>query len=659
MNHWRVICSLLALAVVVLAAPGLAQANGLSLPDQPQAPLGTGFTYQGYLTDGEGPADGAYDFQFSLYSVEDGGSPLGTLTLGDQAVTGGYFTVLLDFGAGMFDGNARWLAISVRGGAETGAYTPLEPRQALSAAPYAMYAPSAGAASTAAYAATSPWSGITGLPGGFDDDLDNDTTYTAGSGLSLADTTFSLNFGGTGASTTASRSDHTHAADWSITGNDRTSSATNFIGTTDNVALVFRVNDLQALRLEPNDTSPNLIGGYSGNSVVAGVYGVTIGGGGSSSNPNQVMNNFGVVGGGSGNIISGTYSTIGGGMDNDVGGSYSTVGGGLANTANGYQSTVSGGSGSEASGYQATVGGGFFNHATSNYATVGGGYSNYANGYGATVSGGYANFATGGLATVSGGESNSAIGDSATVSGGYNNYANEDHATVSGGRYNTASGINSTVGGGYNNTAAGDYSFVVGRSASNDNAAHDGVFLFADSNNADFLSVAANEFAVRASGGIRLRTSSDLSTGCSLSAGSGTWDCTSDRNAKANFAAVDSGAVLEAVVALPISTWNYKAQEPSVQHIGPVAQDFYAAFKLGEGDTTISMVDADGVALAAIQGLNEIVEEKDAEIAALEVRVAALEMSGSPLFTSLLAPVFGLLGVLAGVWISRKKGGTQ
>jgi len=70
-------------------------------------------------------------------------------------------------------------------------------------------------------------------------------------------------------------------------------------------------------------------------------------------------------------------------------------------------------------------------------------------------------------------------------------------------------------------------------------------------------------------------------------------------------------------------------------------------------------VDADGVALAAIQGLNEIVEEKDAEIAALEVRVAALEMSGSPLFTSLLAPVFGLLGVLAGVWISRKKGGTQ
>ena len=146
MNHWRVICTLLALAVLLLAAPGLAQANGLSLPDQPQAPLGTGFIYQGYLTDGEGPADGAYDFQFSLYSVQDGGSPLGTLTLGDQAVTEGYFTVLLDFGAGMFDGSARWLAISVRGGAETGAYTSLDPRQALSAAPYAMYAPSAGAA---------------------------------------------------------------------------------------------------------------------------------------------------------------------------------------------------------------------------------------------------------------------------------------------------------------------------------------------------------------------------------------------------------------------------------------------------------------------------------------------------------------------------------
>ena len=85
-------------------------------------------------------------------------------------------------------------------------------------------------------------------------------------------------------------------------------------------------------------------------------------------------------------------------------------------------------------------------------------------------------------------------------------------------------------------------------------------------------------------------------------------------------------------MSVPISTWNYKTQDASVRHMGPMAQDFHEAFGLGEDDKHITTVDADGVALAAIQGIHEIVQKKDAKIsmlqkqnADLESRVAALE----------------------------------
>jgi hypothetical protein len=98
----------------------------------------------------------------------------------------------------------------------------------------------------------------------------------------------------------------------------------------------------------------------------------------------------------------------------------------------------------------------------------------------------------------------------------------------------------------------------------------------------------------------------------------------SDRNIKQNFRTVDSGAVLDKVAALPITRWNYK-DDPSAEHMGPVAQDFRAAFSLGTDDKSISMVDADGVALAAIQGLNKRLEEKDIRIRQLEQRLERLE----------------------------------
>lgn len=103
--------------------------------------LGTGFTYQGRLTDGGGPANAVYDLRFILYDADAGGSQVGaTVEKADLAVQNGLFSTELDFGAAAFDGNARWLEISVRPGASSGAYTVLSPRQAVTPVPYAQYA---------------------------------------------------------------------------------------------------------------------------------------------------------------------------------------------------------------------------------------------------------------------------------------------------------------------------------------------------------------------------------------------------------------------------------------------------------------------------------------------------------------------------------------
>ena len=100
----------------------------------------------------------------------------------------------------------------------------------------------------------------------------------------------------------------------------------------------------------------------------------------------------------------------------------------------------------------------------------------------------------------------------------------------------------------------------------------------------------------------------------------------SSRARKENFEAVDSREILNRVASLPVTTWSYKA-EAGVRHLGPVAEDFHEIFEVGSTPQGISSIDSSGVALAAIQGLNEIVEEKDAEIADLKERLAQLEQA--------------------------------
>jgi hypothetical protein len=110
----------------------------------------------------------------------------------------------------------------------------------------------------------------------------------------------------------------------------------------------------------------------------------------------------------------------------------------------------------------------------------------------------------------------------------------------------------------------------------------------------------------------------------------GTFANPSDVNLKEEFETVDPTAVLDRLVDLPITTWTYKKDETGSRHMGVMAQDFFAAFGLGKDDRYLTSIDPDGVAMAAIQGLNQKVETgdlaKDAKIDALEARIAELEM---------------------------------
>jgi hypothetical protein len=575
-GRW-IIISVLALFLLLVLAVGLGQAQGPTPPYVPPVnegetgevgaqgtPMGTAFTYQGQLIKSGTPITDTCDFQFGLYDAATVGNQVGLTQTRSVTATNGLFTVNdLDFASGAysgFNGDARWLAITVRCPAGSRNYASLDPRQKLTPAPYAL-----------------------ALPG---------------------------------------------------------------------------------LWTQQNATSPNLIGGYSGNSVAGGVHGATIGGGGSSGGTNQVNGNYGTVGGGRGNQASSSYTTVGGGYYNSASGSMATVGGGSFNQASATNPTVGGGWSNAASGDYATIGGGVLNQASYPYATVGGGYNNQASSDYATVGGGYYNQASAISATVGGGQSNQASGGAATVGGGYynqasfwyatvgggeSNKATDEYATVGGGANNQATNHNATVGGGWGNQATGEYatipggssnlahgnySFAAGRRA---RANHQGAFVWGDLTAADINSSANNQFIVRATGGIYLISTTtnftptivpnafiSTTTGAYLSTG-GEWTNGSDRNAKANFVPVDGRDILSRLMGMPMQTWNYKAEDPSICHIGPMAQDFYAAFKVGKNDGTIGTVDADGVALAAIQGLYQLSQEQKAENAALRKEVGELK----------------------------------
>lgn len=162
----------LAAAVLLLPSTGAGQAQGPA-GGTPQA-IGTAFTYQGQLKKDGSLVDDTCNIEFRLYDAASGGSQVGpTQSRSAVTVDEGRFTIPdPNFGGSAFAGDARFLEVAVKCSGD-GAFQTLTPRQELTPAPYALY--SAG----------SPWSGLSGVPAGFADGVDDDTTYTAGNGLSL------------------------------------------------------------------------------------------------------------------------------------------------------------------------------------------------------------------------------------------------------------------------------------------------------------------------------------------------------------------------------------------------------------------------------------------------------------------------------------------
>jgi hypothetical protein len=256
-----------------------------------------------------------------------------------------------------------------------------------------------------------------------------------------------------------------------------------------------------------------------------------------------------------------------------------------------YGATISGG-GSGAG--RNRVGGGF--------GAVGGGYDNLAGSF-ATVAGGRGNAASGNFSTVAGGSCNTASNQVSAVAGGWCNTASGISSSVAGGEGNTASGSHSAVAGGLYNTASGSTSLAAGNHAVADD---NGSFVWSDGawSGGNVYSPTVNSFSAHATGGFNFWTNpSGPITGCWIAPGGGSINCSSSRRVKKDFASVDSATLLRRLNSIPVTTWSYKNEKPGVRHIGPMAQDFKRAFRVGEDDTSIAMVDADGVALAAIQGL--------------------------------------------------------
>jgi len=138
---------------------------------------------------------------------------------------------------------------------------------------------------------------------------------------------------------------------------------------------------------------------------------------------------------------------------------------------------------------------------------------------------------------------------------------------------------------------------------------------------------------LKAPGGTRILSNEAESSGVSLAPNGTAWGVISDRNVKKDFAEVDTVDLLEKLAAMPLTQWRYQWEsEETTPHIGPMAQDFKAAFYPGTDDRFITTQEADGVALAAIQGLNEKVETEKRKA---ETRIQKLEAENADLKRSM------------------------
>lgn len=195
---------------------------------------------------------------------------------------------------------------------------------------------------------------------------------------------------------------------------------------------------------------------------------------------------------------------------------------------------------------------------------------------------------------------------------------------------------------GYNVTADQDHTTAMGKFASNNGFT--GTFIWSDGSataSADtFRNTANNEFALRATGGFRFRTNLAGTTGCNLPAGSGVFNCTSSRYTKENFSLVNGQDVLARLRNVPVSTWNYISEGRNVRHLGPMAEDFYAQFGLGTGNTSIGVQDLAAVSLAAVKALDQRtveLQQKSAQVDQLRTEVSELRAMNAQMMQRLSA----------------------
>jgi len=404
---------------------------------------------------------------------------------------------------------------------------------------------------------------------------------------------------------------------WQTGGNTGTSPANgNYLGTADGQPLDLRANGSRVLRLQPDfsgEGSPNVIGGASSNT--ASGFGATIGGGGASS-----FNAFG-----------NRYA-----FPNTVNGSYGTVAGGFNNSAS----------------YAAVVSGGWSNVATNSYATVPGGIGNVAGGEYSFAAGQSAQalhqgtfvWADSQVATFSSTSSNQFL-----IRAGGNVGINTTNPGATLHVVNGSSGVaapNSSSVGAFESSGSAYINLLTpaanesGLLFGNTNSTADGGILYNSGSLARGLEFRAggnnNRMVITSAGNVGIGTTSPGyllvvgSSGSPAYCNGTTWQNGSDRNIKQDFGAISPQEVLAKVSALPITKWQYKVEDADTKHIGPMAQDFHAAFGLnGNDDKHISTVDEGGVALAAIQGLNQKVEtgsqNSEARIQKLETENAELK----------------------------------
>jgi len=178
---------------------------------------------------------------------------------------------------------------------------------------------------------------------------------------------------------------------------------------------------------------------------------------------------------------------------------------------------------------------------------------------------------------------------------------------------------------GLQNSASGNFSVAIGKNARTAN--RQGSVVIGDGcagfSSDSVYPTANNQFIARGCGGVKIFTNQGLTSGVELAAGGSSWSAVSDRNRKENFLAVEGEDLLLRLRSVPVSSWNYLSQDRAIRHMGPMAQDFRAAFGLGESNLLINSLDIDGVNMAGVQALTARTDRQQAEIDALRAENAA------------------------------------